>query len=112
MLLNPDAKEILIGGIGIANALSDGVQLGDLGALMKLPAAIDGWAEGIENLKLAVTTDEGREEIENLVKEEFDIPDDQLEEKIEKTISWLNATYDLYLTWSSPAKEATEKTSQ
>ena len=86
MFLNQDAKEILIGGIGIANALSDGIQLSDLGALMKLPAAIDGWTKGITNLRETISTDEGRKEIEELVKKEFDIPDDQLEEKIEKTI--------------------------
>lgn len=99
--LNQDAKEILIAGCSIANALSDGVQLGDLGALMKLPAAIDGWKVGIENLKAELATPEGRAEIEQLLKDEFNIPDDQLEEKIEKTMTWLNATYDLYLTWTA-----------
>lgn len=99
-MLNQDAKDILIAGVSIANALADGVQLSDLGALMKLPSAIDGWEVGITNLRAELATPEGRAEIEQLLKDEFDIPDDQLEEKIEKTIAWLNATYDLYLTWT------------
>lgn len=105
MALNQDAKDILKAGIGISNALSDGFQFGDIGALMDLPAAISGWAVGVENLKESVGTEEGRAEIEAYVKQEFDIPDDVLEEKIEKTVAWLNATYDLYLTWSEPTEE-------
>ena len=102
-MLNQDAKEILTAGIGIANALSDGFQLGDIGALMDLPAAIGGWKEGVLNLEETIKTDEGRVEIEEFVNSVFDIPDDQLEDKIEKTIAWLNATYDLYLTWTDEA---------
>ena len=100
MALNSDAKEILIAGVSIANALSDGIQLSDVGALMKLPSAITGWNDGITNLKETIETPEGRQEIEDLLKEEFDIPDDELEDKIEKTLAWVAATYDLYLTWS------------
>ncbi len=99
-MLNQDAKEILKSGIGIANALSDGFQLSDIGALMGLPSALTGWEVGITNIKELVGTSEGRDEIEVFVKNEFDIPDDQLEAKIEKSIAWLNATYDLYLTWT------------
>ena len=105
MALNEDAKDILIAGIDISNALSDGVQLSDLGALMGLPGAITGWDEGIRNLKETAATPEGRQEIEDLLVEEFDIPDDELEAKIEKTINWLNATYELYLTWSVEEEE-------
>ena len=108
MALNEDAKEILIAGIDIANALSDGIQLSDLGALMKLPGAITGWDEGITNLKETSSTPEGRKEIEDLLVEEFDIPDDEMEEKIEKTLTWLNATYDLYKTWSDVGEEEEE----
>ena len=108
MALNSDAQEILIAGIDIANALSDGIQLSDLGALMKLPGAITGWDEGITNLKETGSTPEGRQEIEDLLVEEFDIPDDEMENKIEKTLAWLNATYDLYKTWSEPAEEDEE----
>lgn len=104
MALNDDAKEILVAGISIANALSDGIQLSDLGALMKLPGAITGWDEGITNLKETAATPEGRQEIEDLLADEFNIPDDELENKIEKTMAWLNATYDLYLTWSEPVE--------
>ena len=104
MALNQDAKDILIAGVDIANALSDGIQLSDLGALMKLPSAITGWNDGITNLKETLETPEGRQEIEDLLKEEFDIPDDELEDKIEKTLAWASATYDLYQTWS-PAPE-------
>lgn len=99
-MLNKDAKEILSAGIGIANALSDGFQLSDLGALMDLPSALSGWKIGITNIDELVNTSEGRDEIEEYVKNEFDIPDDELEEKIEKSIAWLSATYDLYLTWT------------
>jgi len=105
MALNDDAKEILVAGVSIANALSDGIQLSDVGALMKLPAAITGWNDGITNLKETVATPEGRQEIEELLKEEFDIPDDELEDKIEKTIAWVSATYDLYETWSPEPEE-------
>lgn len=108
MALNEDAKEILVAGIDIANALSDGVQLSDLGALMKLPGAITGWDEGITNLKETAESEEGRQEIEDLLIAEFDIPDDELEDKIEKTLAWLNATYGLYKTWSAPAEEEAE----
>lgn len=107
--LNKDAKEILKAGIGIANALSDGFQLGDIGALMDLPAAINDWKLGVENLEECVNDDEGRDEIETFVQETFDIPDDVLEEKIEKTIAWLNATYDLYLSWTEDEEEPEEE---
>lgn len=100
-----DAKDILKAGIGISNALSDGFQLGDIGALMDLPAAISGWAAGVENLGECVADDEGRAEIEAYVADNFDIPDDELEDKIEKTIAWLSATYDLYLTWTEEDTE-------
>ena len=111
MALNSDAQEILIAGVDIANALSDGVQLSDIGALMKLPGAIAGWDEGITNLKETASTPEGRQEIEDLLVEEFDIPDDELENKIEKTLAWLNATYDLYETWSEPDEDEEEPAS-
>jgi len=100
--LNDDARDILKAGIGISNALSDGFQLGDIGALMDLPAAISGWALGVENLGECIADEAGRAEIEAYVKDNFDIPDDELEDKIEKTIAWLSATYDLYLSWSEP----------
>lgn len=104
-MLNQDAKEILTGAIGIANALSDGIQLSDIGALMDLPAAISGWQNGVDSINETIKTEEGRQEIEDFVNSEFDIPDDELEEKIEKSLAWLNATYDLYLTWTAPDEE-------
>jgi hypothetical protein len=97
MALIKDAQDILQAAIGIGEALSDGFQLGDVGALMDLPAAIDGWKEGVVNLKEVALSNP--DEISDFVKENFDIPDDELEEKIEKSISWLSATYELYLTW-------------
>lgn len=96
-MLVKDAQDILIAAIGIGEALSDGLQFGDVGALMDLPAAIDGWKEGVLNLKEVALNSPA--EISEFVKENFDIPDDELEVKIEKSISWLSATYDLYLTW-------------
>ncbi len=99
-MLPQDSKEILFAGIKIANAASDGFQWHDLSALMDLPAAVSGWKVGVEGLDEAMKTEEGRLEIIDYVKGEFEIPDNELEDKIEKTISWLNATYNLYLTWT------------
>lgn len=102
--LNQDAKDILKAGISISNALSDGFQMSDIGALMDLPAAISGWAVGIENLGVCIADESCRAEIEAYIKENFDIPDNELEDKIEKTVAWLNATYNLYLTWTAPTE--------
>ena len=99
-MLNQDAKDILKAGISISNALSDGFQLGDIGSLMDLPAAISDWSVGVENLKANIVDEAGRAEIVAYVTAEFDIPDDKLEAVIEKTIAWLDTTYGLYLTWS------------
>jgi len=96
-MLNQDAKDILKAAIGIGEALADGVQLSDLGALMDLPAAISGWKEGVQNLQQVAL--ETPQEINDYINEEFDIPDDELEDKIEKSLEWLTATYELYLTW-------------
>ncbi len=99
-MLNQDAKEILFAGISVSNALSDGFQVGDIVALKDFPSAISGWTIGVNNLKETIQSNEGRAEIVAYVTENFDIPDDKLEDVIEKTIAWLSSTYDLYLTWS------------
>lgn len=99
-MLNQDAKEILLAAVGISNALSDGVQLSDLGALMKLPAAVDDWKVGVVNLEETWEEASGRDEILQFIKDEFDIPDDVLEEKIEASMEWIKSTYGLYRTWS------------
>ena len=100
--MNQDAEQILGFAIDIANAASDGFQWSDLGVLIKAPEAISGWDAGISDLKALVETDSGRQEIEDYVVENFDIPDDVLEEKIEKSLAWAFATYDLYHTWTPP----------
>ena len=104
-MLNQDAKEILSAAISIGEALADGIQLSDVGALMDLPAAISGWNVGIENLK--ETAINAPAEINDYVVAEFDIPDDELEAKIEKSLSWATATYELYLLWK-PKDEVEE----
>lgn len=105
-MLNNDAKDILKAALSIANDLADGFDWGDIGSLMELPAAIDGWNAGLTNLKETSATEEGRAEIQQYVTDHFDIPDDELELKIEKSIAWLNATYDLYVTWSQDDQAA------
>lgn len=97
MAVNQESKDILKAVIEIGEALSDGIQLSDIGALMHLPAAIDGWGEGVAGLKEAVQND--REELISYVTSEFDIADDEVEKKIEKSLEWLSATYELYLLW-------------
>ena len=104
-MLNDDAKEILVFAIETANAASDGFDWSDLGVLTKAPAAVAGWNNGVESLKAAVESPEGRQEINDFVANRFDIPDDRLEEKIEKSLNWAFATYDLYGTWTAPAEE-------
>ena len=99
-MLNQDGRDILKVGISVANALSDGVDWSDVGVLLELPSAIDGWNNGVSNLKKCLVDDDGRLEILEYVENIFDIPNDQLEDKIEKSIAWLDATYGLFLTWS------------
>lgn len=98
--MNEDAKDILSFAIDVANAASDGFDWSDLGVLTGAPSALTGWGAGVDNLKELIATDEGRKEIEDFVKKNFDIPNDVLEEKIEKSIAWAFATYDLYNTWT------------
>ncbi len=99
-MLNEDAQEILYAAISVANAAADGFDWSDLGSLVNFPSAISGWANGVDNLKATFATDEGRDEIEDYVADNFDIPDDALEEKIEKSLAFIYAAFDLYATWT------------
>ncbi len=79
-----DLKDVVVSGLDIGQALSDGVDIGDLTALMSLPAAIT----GISNVpgELADMDENERAELHQLVKSKFDIPDDELESFIEDAV--------------------------
>jgi len=42
-------------------------------------------------------------ELRDFINQNFDIPNDQLEAKIEASVNWLVATYDLYLAFKPKA---------
>jgi len=98
-----ELKDVVKAAISIGEALSDGIGLEDLGALLDLPAAIDGISEVPEELSDLDETE--RAELQAFIQSEFDIPDDQVEEFIEQAIIWAFSTYELYLKFKSLGEE-------
>ena len=90
-----ELKDVVKAAVSIGEALADGIQIGDLAALLDLPAAIDGISEVPAELEDLDPTE--RQELNDFIKSEFDIPDDELEAFIEDAITWAFATYELYL---------------
>ena len=105
MALNKDERELLIFvanfGEGVGNALADGkvewmdaIHFGD--ALTTLLPAV----KGLENVKASNFKDPvNRAEAVSIIREEFDLEDDKLELKVEKTIVVVDALIDLFYTW-------------
>jgi len=90
-----ELKDVLKAGISIGEALADGIDIGDIVALMDLPAAIDGIKE--VPAEVADLDEAELEEINDFIKTEFDLPDEDLEAFIEEALSWALSTYKLYI---------------
>lgn len=80
-----DLQDVVKAGLDIAEALHDGAQWTDFTALLSMPAAI----AGIENVPkiLQELTTEQKTELQQFVKDNYDIPDNKLEELIEGAIA-------------------------
>ncbi len=89
-----ELKDVLKAAISIGEALADGIQLGDVAALLDLPAAIEGIKE--VPAELADLDEAELEELNVFIQSEFDLPDDQVEEFVEDAITWALSTYKLY----------------
>ena len=83
-MLNEDGKEILKLVATTAQELGDGFDWSDFISIGKdAPAAYSGWREGVDSIKEAMLTEEGRTEIEVYFDENFDLADDRKEAQIE-----------------------------
>jgi len=90
-----ELKDVVKSGLDIGQALSDGVQIGDLTALLSLPAAIT----GISDVPAEIEDMDADEKVElfEFVQANFDIPNDRLEEVIEKAIIVVLDIYKIFL---------------
>lgn len=59
------------------------------------PAAIN----DIANIKAEIAIEENRKLVIEYFENEFDIPNDELEARIEETLNWLETTYELVKKW-------------
>ena len=96
-------KEVVKVGLDIGKALSDGIGIEDVTALLGLPAAI----EGITDVpaEIADLDDEEKEELKQFVQDNFDLPDDDLEAFIESAISVVVDMYGLFLKFQALSDE-------
>lgn len=90
-----ETKDVVYAGLKIGEAISDGVQIEDIGALTALPAAISGITD--VPAELADMDEVEAEELKQFVKDNFDIPDDKLEEFIEEAVATAVQVYKLYV---------------
>ena len=90
-----DLKDVVKAGLSLGQALSDGIQISDLGALMDVPDAI----VGISNVpaEIADLDEAEKEELQQFVKANFDIADDNMEEIIEEAVVLAISLYKLGL---------------
>lgn len=105
MLGIKDLKEAVYFGLKVGEAASDGFSYDDFGVLTSLPAAIS----GISNVpdELADLDEEEAEELKQFVQDSFDIPDDRLEEMVEKAVYAAIAVYQVYQAWVDMRAEQT-----
>lgn len=101
-----ETKEVVYAGLKIGEALSDGIDITDVGALTALPAAIS----GISNVPAEIADMDAAEmeELKQFVKDNFDIPDDRLEEFIEKAVATVVQVYGLYAAYKAMRDVKTE----
>jgi len=90
-----DLKDVVKVGLDIGEALSDGIGIEDVSALFGLPDAI----AGISNVpaEIADLDEAEKVELKQFVADNFDIPDDKLEEFIESAVSTVIEIYGLYV---------------
>lgn len=95
MLGIKETKDVVFSGLKIGEALSDGIQVTDVTALISLPEAI----VGIKDVpaEIADMDEAEAEELKRFVKDNFDIPNDKLEEFIEKAVAFVVQAYGLFL---------------
>ena len=94
-----ELKDVVYSGLKIGEALSDGVGIEDIGALTSLPAAIAGITD--VPAEIADLDEAEAEELKQYVKDNFDIPDDQLEAFIEKAVATVVQVYGLYIAFKT-----------
>jgi len=94
-----DLKDVVKAGLDIGEALSDGIGIEDISALLSLPEAIS----GISNVPAEIADLDAaeKEELHAFVQAEFDLPDDKLEAFIEGAIKVVIEVYSLYLQFKS-----------
>lgn len=102
-----ELKDVLKAAISIGEALADGVQLGDIRALLDLPAAIEGIKE--VPAELADLDEFELEELNVFIQSEFDLPDDEVEKFIEDALTWALSTYKLYIRFQNLNEEPEEE---
>ena len=90
-----ETKDVVYAGLKIGEALSDGVDITDVGALTSLPAAISGISD--VPAEIADLDEAEMEELKMFVQDNFDIPDDDVEKFVEKAISTVIQLYQLFL---------------
>lgn len=89
-----ELKDVVAFGLDVGEALSDGVGIEDVSALFGIADAIAGISE--VPAELADLDEAEAEELKKFVAEEFDLPDDRLEEFIEAAISAVIGLYGVY----------------
>jgi len=90
-----ELKDVVDFGLGVGEALSDGVGIEDISALFALPEAITGISD--VPAEIADMDEAERAELNQFVKDNFDIPDDKLEEFIEAAVAVVINLYGLYV---------------
>ena len=90
-----ELKDVVKVGLDIGEALSDGVGIEDISALFGLPEAIAGISD--VPAEIADLDEAEKDELKVFVAENFNIPDDKLEEFIEAAIAVVIDLYGLFL---------------
>jgi hypothetical protein len=90
-----ELKDVVFSGLKIGEALSDGIQVTDVAALVSLPEAISGISD--VPAEIADLDEAEAEELKRFVKDNFDIPDDSIEEFVEKAVAFVVQAYGLFL---------------
>jgi len=101
-----DLKDVVKAGLDIGEALSDGIGIEDVSALFSLPDAI----AGISNVpaEIADLDEAEKAELKQFVADNFDIPDDKMEEFIEAAVSTVIDLYGLYKKFQAINEQATD----
>lgn len=99
-----ELKDVVKLGLDIGEALVDGIGIEDISALFSLPEAI----AGISNVpdEIADLDEAEKAELQEFVRAEFDIPNDQLEEFIESAIAVVLELYGLYIKFQRLEEDA------